>query len=277
MPTKATFPVFENPPVAEVALSVQFSPLTTMRAAHFGLLWTQFRADFPRTEEQPPLAHFVETFGKPQSPAIEVQIETTPPMPRCWFLNKPGTELIQVQQDRFIHNWRRLATDTAYPRYSNLRETFVRNLKAFREFVDQEQLGEIVPDQCELTYIDHIEQFGVWKRHGEIEKVIRLWNPGTGARPPGQPENMRFEVKYIIADAKETPLGRISVQVIPAFRRADSLPIFVMQSIARGSPIGEGTDGVLAFLDLAHEWQIKTFVSMTTEEMHKAWRMRDES
>lgn len=277
MPTKAAIPTFEKPPVAEVVLGMQFSPLTTMRAAHFGLLWSRFRADFPRTEEQPPLVHFVETFGKPQGPALEVQIETSPPVPRCWFLNKAGTELIQVQQDRFIHNWRKLATDAAYPRYATLRETFGRNLKAFREFVDQEQLGEIVPDQCELTYIDHIEQAGVWTRHGELEKVIRLWNAGTGVRALGQPENVRFEAKYVISDAKGTPVGRISVQLIPAFRRVDGQPIFVMQSIARGSPIEEDADGVMAFLDLAHEWQLKTFVAITTEDMHKAWRMRDGS
>ncbi|MBI2930469.1 MAG: TIGR04255 family protein [Planctomycetes bacterium] len=273
MPTRTTFPVFEKPPVAEVVLGMQFSPLTTLRVAHYGLLWTRFRGDFTRAEEQPPLAHFVETFGKPQGPSLEVRIETIPPVPRCWFLNKEGTELIQVQQDRFVHNWRKLATDAAYPRYAALRETFAKNLNAFREFVDDEKLGEIVADQCELTYINHIEQSGIWMRHSEIEKVMRLWN--AGPREAGQPENVRFEVKYIISDGKDMPIGRLNVQLIPAFRRADGQPIFVMESIARGSPMGEGTDGVLAFLDLAHERQIRTFIAVTTDEMHKAWRMRN--
>ena len=48
-------PDFENPPLVEVALSVQFEPIEQMRTPQIGLLWTEFRHRFPVTQEHPPV------------------------------------------------------------------------------------------------------------------------------------------------------------------------------------------------------------------------------
>jgi hypothetical protein len=39
-------PEFDNPPVVEVALSVQFEALATLRTPQIGLLWQEFRDRF---------------------------------------------------------------------------------------------------------------------------------------------------------------------------------------------------------------------------------------
>ncbi len=116
-----------------------------------GLLWSMFRKDFPRTEDHPPLARSIERFDKPDLPSF--RIEPAPLTPRSWFLNKDGSQLIQVQQDRFVHNWRKVGSNTAYPPYRTLREKFAENLRAFESFARTEQLGEFKPDQCEFTYL----------------------------------------------------------------------------------------------------------------------------
>lgn len=56
------------------------------------------------------LAPSFETFGPhPQLfPAIGLQLVTSAEMPRVFFVNNDNTQLLQVQRDRFIHNWRKV-------------------------------------------------------------------------------------------------------------------------------------------------------------------------
>ena len=105
-------PDFERPPVIEVALSVQFKRLEALRSAHLGLLWAKFRPEgFPRTEDHAPLEPAFERFDPNllrTQLGIEVRASDLPPLPRVWFLNEAGSELIQIQRDRFVHNWRKV-------------------------------------------------------------------------------------------------------------------------------------------------------------------------
>src|SRR5690242_236660 len=110
-------PDYEQPPVVEVASSIQFGSVPGLDAARLGLLWSVFRKEYPRTEQYPPLAHEVETFGAPTVSQISFSVA---PMisPRCWFTNEKGTRLLQVQHDRFVLNWRKLdKDDEVYPHY----------------------------------------------------------------------------------------------------------------------------------------------------------------
>jgi hypothetical protein len=40
-----------------------------------------------------------------------------PPIPRLSFANEQGNEMIQVQNDRFIKNWRKEGDGEQYPHY----------------------------------------------------------------------------------------------------------------------------------------------------------------
>ena len=76
---------------------------------------------------------------------------------RLWFYNEAETELVQVQPDRFIFNWKRGLVAAAYPHYEKIRPSFEAQSAHFREFVTSNGLGEIEIKQCEITYINHIE------------------------------------------------------------------------------------------------------------------------
>lgn len=118
-------PDFRKPPLAETVLSLQFEPIAGLTTAHLGLLWQRFREQLPLIEEQPPLPPVVEKFGPPAPSQVEVTVEEKPPVPRLWFLNQDKTELIQVQADRFIHNWRKIEGLELYPRFVGpIREKF---------------------------------------------------------------------------------------------------------------------------------------------------------
>lgn len=271
--TKTADLEFEKPPVVEVALGVQFSPLSALRAAHMGLFWSQFRKDFPRTEDQPPLARAVERFDKPDLPSF--RIEPAPLTPRSWFLNKDGSQLVQVQQDRLVHNWRKVGANTPYPRYRQLRETFAENVRAFEKFVGTERLGEFKPDQCELTYIDHIEPGEAWKDFSQVDAVIRLWRPSETGMKILALENVTLEINHLILGKDGKPAGRLHIRVTPVYRMSDHAPILNLEFVARGAPAGPGVDGILGFMDLAHDCALAAFTTLTTDAIQKSWRPKN--
>jgi uncharacterized protein (TIGR04255 family) len=186
----------------EVALSVQFEPLAALRTAQLGILWNRFRDSYPRIEEHAPLEPAREEFGVRVPPQVGVRIETfdTPPVPRLWFLNEPGTELIQIQPDRFIHNWRKVGEGDAYPRFGRISETFRAKLGLFEQFLAEEKLGRLVPDQCEVTYVNHIVAGKGWDSHGQLDQIITIWKHAYSDRFLKEPESANLVLRYLIPD-----------------------------------------------------------------------------
>jgi hypothetical protein len=104
---RGNLPEFSRPPLSEVVLSIQFASLTELKGIHLGLFWKGFRKQYPDVSEQPPIQTVFETFGVPQTPhAIQLQAFMSPPMPRYWFEKKGEPDLLQIQHDRLVHNWR---------------------------------------------------------------------------------------------------------------------------------------------------------------------------
>src|SRR5262245_37109554 len=110
-----SLPDFAKPPVVETVLDVGFAPLPGWRIPHFGLFWQSIRDEYPTFRDQPPLLLERETFGKRQSQPLNLAFEfLNQPEARCWFEEKSGARLIQIQHDRFIHNWRKTEKQQEY-------------------------------------------------------------------------------------------------------------------------------------------------------------------
>ena len=277
MTDRPDLPNFGDPPVVEVVLSVQFEPLEGLRVAHLGLLWNEFRERFPKTEERPPIEAVIEKF-EPRSPAkVGVRIETyeIPPVPRTWLLNEASTELIQVQPDRFIHNWRKIGEGDEYPRYEKIRESFRQELETFSQFLAREKVGELRFNQCEVTYVNHIVAGEGWERHGQIESIFNLWTTRPSHAFLQEPDDAGFRTRYIIQSANGVPIGRLHVEVQPAWRTSDMKPMYVLNLTARGVPQGNGFEGAFDFLNTGRKWIVEGFASITTPRMHSIWRRLD--
>lgn len=270
-------PDFERPPLAEVALSVQFEPLEQLRTPQIGLLWNEFRQRFPKTEEHAPLDSEFERFGIPRVtlPQVRMQMLETLPVPRVWFLNDVGTELIQVQQDRFVHNWRKVGEGDAYPRYERLRQTFQTELSAFQTLVAREECGALVPNQCEVTYVNHIVAGEGWTTHSQLSQVLTVFQTNYSDDRLGEPEDARLAMRYVLRDDDQKPIGRLHAAVQPVFRREDHQPMFVLTLTARFRPSGERIEDVLCYLDRGREVIVRAFASMTTPQMHQVWGRKD--
>lgn len=273
-------PRYRSPPVVEVVLGAQFKPIK-MGMPHLGLLWGRFRDRLPRYEHHPPLGHTIERHGvRPMQTQFEIQLVSGSVLtPRLWMLDEAGNQLLQVQEDRFIRNWRRYQDrELRYPEYAeHLRPAFARDLAAFVEFLDSEGLGQPEFDQAEVTYINHIETADVWTSHGDFRHVLRDMNADYSALTGLKVETVKFRTRFELQDKSGAFAGRLHVDfeagVLPG-RAGDpqkQRPIFVLQLVARGRPLGPGVDGLLEFLDLGHDAIVSTFDKITTDEMHQVW------
>jgi len=268
----SSLPDFSNPPVVEVALSLQFDAISRLRIPQIGALWNEFRAGFPVTKERAPLDPAFERFGHTHTSGragVHFQMLDAPPIPRCWFLNEAGTELIQVQPDRFIHNWRKVKGQEDYPRYERLRETFAAELARFQAFLEREELGALTPSQCEISYVNHVVP-PEGQGHARLDRIMSLVSLRYNEEFLKEPEDARVALRYVIRH-DDQPIGRLHVAADPSHQHSDGRPIYVLTLTARGEPLAPTIAGSLQFMDLGREWVVRAFADVTTKEMHKLW------
>lgn len=266
-------PDFERPPVVEVALGVQFDKLTGLHAAHFGLLWERYRERFPHTEERAPLDPVIEQFGtRTARRGLRLTVEEGLPLPRVAFLNEFKTELLQVQVDRFIRNWRKVGEGATYPRYERIRERFESDFAMFQSFLREHGLQPTPISQCEAAYVNRIEAVG-WERHGELASVTEVFGEKAISQFLGEPEDAHLVVRYPIR-LGEKVVGRLYVNVQPRYSPDNDAPYIFMELVARGAPLGTGLTGAIEFLNLGREWIVKGFADLTSKQMHRIWRRR---
>ena len=270
-------PTFDNPPVVEVALAVQFEPIERLGAGEMGLYWAEHRDRLPHTEQHIELDSVTERFEpQPRGSVLRITSSDRPPPPRMWLLNNARTELIQIQRNKFIHNWRKVpGHDVGYPRYQQIRDTFKQELKSFKKFLKGEKLGGITPNQCEVTYVNHIAAGEGWETHADADKVMTVWSGEHSDPFLSRVEDAEMGFRYVMKDKHGRPVGRLNVKLQPVHSSKDARPIFVLTLTARGQPTGATEVSVMKALDLGHEWVVRGFKSMTTDSMHSVWRLRD--
>jgi uncharacterized protein (TIGR04255 family) len=273
VPEFLRFPLadFYNPPVVETVLSVQFERLSAMRMVHLGLFWQRVKSRFSQTEERTALTPTIERFPDPQVNSGRVRFEATeiPELPRLWLLNPAGTEMIQIQNDRFIKNWRKQGETDPYPHYEPvIKPAFDNDFRDFQSFLAEEQLGVVRVNQCEVTYVNHIVSGDGWQEFGQIDRLFTFWSQPP-AVIPGRVEDLSVHLRFPIVDEAAGPIGRLHIDIQPALRVSDNRAMYVMNLTARGQ-LGGGIE----FFDVGRRWIVKSFEELTTEHMHKIWRKK---
>jgi uncharacterized protein (TIGR04255 family) len=197
----ADLPEFRAPPLTEVALGAQFDVIPGFLTPHIGLVWRHFRDAFPLLEEQPALPPIFETFGpNPQFvPGMSLQFFTSPETPRVFFINEARTELLQVQRDRFLHNWRKEGEADSYPRFERMLETFKGGYATFTKAVSEEGLGPVIPNQCEVTYINHMPVLAGSSLSDLTDDLFGQHTGSLALDDLGKPEDLRFLLSLCFA------------------------------------------------------------------------------
>ena len=266
--SRSSRPDFTDPPVIEVALSVGFKPLVGYANAHSGLFWQRLADTFPNVEEHPPFS--IPQANEPLDTPQQIEIVDGPPPVRTWLIGRDGSELLQLQRDVFAHNWRKTGPTQEYPRYESVRDRFREYFRAFVEFARDRGLGTVEPNACEVTYVNHIPVGEHLRTSGDLDELMLPWSwPSTTFLP--KPDEVGFRAQFMIRDDSDKFVGRLNVNAKPAYRRSDRSGIVVLSMTARGEPLSDGFDGVLAFFDLGREWIVRGFADLTTPKMHQVW------
>lgn len=261
-------PDFAQPPVDETALSIQFAPIPGFNIPHFGLFWSRIRDRYPNFEIQQPITNVTEQFDAAVLPRqIELAFLSLPDI-RCWYLEDPSNRLLQVQRDRFVHNWRKLTGAEQYPRYPSLRASLEKEWDGFCAFLRDEKLGTPKVNQCEVTYVNHIEYDKGWRGYGDLDKVVAAFaTPKRRNRFLPDPERVDMQVSYRV----EENAGRLHVSFLPVIRGRDGKEVLQMTLTARGAPASSEAQDVFHWLDLARRWVVRGFADFTSLDMHKIW------
>jgi uncharacterized protein (TIGR04255 family) len=260
----APLPDFEDPPVVEVALGVQFRPIPALRPVELAGLREQWRNEFPIVTDQPPVPPAIE---QPTSGPSSVQLVFGPALQtRLWFLGADESMLIQVQHDRLTANWRKIG-DSPYPRYPAVRQLFEDRFADLAAFLTDREIGNIDVTQVEVNYTNAIELGG--DRLGHLDAVLRHWAPPEGHHL-GVPEEARIALVFPVTDMGRPPV-RMYVGVDPA-RQIGREPFAFLTLTVRGAPTAGDLGATLEFMDGAHVHVVNSFAELTPPEMHETWR-----
>jgi len=268
-------PHYDKPPVVETVMSVQFPELEGFRAAHFGLYWETLRDRYPRLSDQPRLDPIrEEKFPKTPVTAFQsVQLLKQLPLGRMWFTSDNNSELIQLQPDRFLFNWR--GDDGNYPTYRGNSQTFFKEFDAFCDFCEEHELPPPTPEICEVTYVNHCDPVAgeaAVELAGKIFTGLR-WETNHEFLP--RPESMKFNRAFVISHNK-TPIGRLYAEASIAARRdGAALREFVLLNLtARVNHDPKLGRPLESTLQCAHDWIVRGFADMTNIDMQRdRWEM----
>jgi uncharacterized protein (TIGR04255 family) len=272
----AGLPDFDHPPVTEVVLSIQFAAVPRLRTVHAGLYWNDIRSEYPNASEQAPIPPAFETFGtKPMlTSTIQIQAMLVPPVPRLWFETDDGEHLVQLQQDRLLHNWRKRSPGMEYPRYELLRAKFASEVDKLSALFKREDIGEIRPNQCEVTYINTITSAGGQNPHENLAHITPLWTDKLSEPYLPAPETTTIQMKYVLRKG-EVPYGRVYVTFTPVYLTTDYSPAVQLDITARGKPYDDSIAAAFALLDGERDVVVRAFTAVTTPSMHKEWGRTD--
>lgn len=263
-------PSYRKPPIIEAVWSAQFSEMAWLLPSHAGLFWSLIREKFPLCQEQPPIAHVVESDKLVAPQPSLIRWFDGPPPTRQWFLSASENELIQLQRDRLCCNWKRVGATDIYPRYAHMGSLFEFAWNTLLRFVTDLQKPMPEVDQCEMTYINHIDIGHGWDSIQQIGNVFPTinWNKTTAFLPP--PKTLGARLTFDLPHLN----GRLHValrHVVKADQTSADAQVLLLELTARGLPPRRDLPGLLQWFAAAREAIVRGFTALTTPAMHELW------
>ena len=258
-------PSFNKPPIVEVAVCVSFPPIEGFSAANFGLFWQCIRTQFTRFRQMPELPDHIEPAALPVNVSIQTQLVDVPNL-RGWYISEDDTEVVQIQNNRFIYNWRRGEGDAAYPRYDkSVRIRFMEEWQRFQDYLQSEGLTISKVHQCELTYVNQIPFGSGWTSLDDLNKVFVYIGALRSNSFLQSLESAKMNLSFVLPDQR----GRLRAAFSPV--PTDGSPAISFTLSVRGAPSGSTEVEIMQWMDTARKWIVNAFTDLTTINMHKLW------
>ena len=258
-------PDFRNPPVREVAVGVHFEPLRSLRQAHLGLFWERIRNDYPIAEDRESLP--------PQilneialEPAFQLVVSDSPPLNRAWFMSSDRSLLVQLQNDRLIHNWRHQGEE--YPHFEPLLTYFQQAYGQLESMLVDLELDELQRTHVEVTYVNRIEAESLERTLREYVS-LPIQAEGVSVLPDRETLALRYSISM-----NESQIGRLHIEAVPRVQDTPSGATksyrLVLAFRATSSKANE-MEADAELLRRGREAIVQVFTALTHEEDHKKW------
>lgn len=249
----SAIPSYGSPPLTEVACGVQFEAIP-MQTRHVGQFWTEIREEYPLTLDLPPVPDLGD------APGFNVLL--MPPLRRAFFATPATDFVIQLQESRFHHNWRKLSPAVQYPRFGPVFSGFLSAWGRFSDFLKRQGLPEPKPNRYELTYVNEIETLGSIR----IEQAVKLfdWRKIQATFLP-EPQATNIAWSFELPDSKGVMNVSTNRFIKPDGRAA------VLLTIACSGPSCHDRYSLEEWFETAHQWIVRGFTDLTTDEAHQVW------
>jgi uncharacterized protein (TIGR04255 family) len=255
----------KNPPLAEVAVVVQFDAIALKNQDLFRL-WSETRLKdlYPEVTEYGELPPFFEVFGSKS----KREFEAMPPsgILRLNFRNLEIDEQFQVQRNRAGFYWQRREANRKYPGHPYSIETFLRDFEILSGFFESRSLGRPKPNQCAMSYSNRLVKGREWADRNELRNVVTFLNDPRGISE-GIVESVETVRRYQLAGPEGKPIARLYV----ALTDSDVTDELDLEFVLRGPPPSQDLGGVRAFFEWAHEEIRGVFKATVTPKMLELW------
>ena len=266
---------FGAPPVVETALSVQFNPLAGFTTAHTGWFWKEYveklgegpPKEWKQAAEAARLPERLEKFGAEDVwvvPTLNVTHGVV--SPRTQIIRGDGERLLQIQDNRFILNWRK--RESAYPSYEVLLPEFRNMLSAFESFCSEAGFGMPAYNVWEILYVDQVKKGTMWDSARDLNRIFpALTVPPVSVRhaPASGDETISADWRFSLANRR----GRLYVQLRQARLQPSNEEVIQLTTTARGA-VSE-TQSWEQGLNFGHEALRETFLAITSPEAKEFW------
>lgn len=270
-------PDYKDPPIDEVALSIQFGELGSLSTVGMGQLCAAFSDQFPIIEEKPQIQPKFETFGDGlvHSTLPNIEISQLPNLRRIWLVSEDGHELLQIQTNRFVHNWRKIKGEGHYPRFESILPKYLAEIETLKSELARIGLPELEINQCELSYFNNIDLRDDEGYSEGFERVFRNW----GSWPSGVPKSgiktepdvpvLGMKLKILSKDSDQ-PFARLHVDAIPAVKSGGERMIR-LNLVFRGLPNLEVDNFIEQFMAQGREVIVQQFQALASDAANELW------
>lgn len=246
---------------------LQFEKIEGFSTEHLRAFWERISADFPRQETQPRVETPLETFnaspfGIPDFPMFAAASGSG----RHWLISADDALLIQIQDNRFVHNWRYRGNE--YPHFEALLESFWKRIEVFRQVIAEHGLPKLQPIQIEVNYINWITDL----------PMTKFFKPAAASelsddRLGPLPQDQGWVGRYLVKSESDQPVGRVYVQCQPAVRMEPQPALGSQLGIIYRAPIGlmRSDDEISEALADGRNHIVRTFTDLTTTAAHEHW------
>jgi uncharacterized protein (TIGR04255 family) len=182
-------------------------------------------------------------------------------------VHKDVNEVVQVQFNRFIHNWRKRRPHDEYPGYERVVENFENYLSRFKEFLVEEKLEDFIPKQYEITYFDHILQHEGWESLDNLGEMFpNLVSQNVQDTPLGHIREFQWQMLFSLPK----DFGQLQLTIQTVHRPTDNRQLIRMEFTAQSN---EPYESMREWFDIAHEEIVQLFSNLVSDEIQdRFWR-----